>query len=474
MRGLFFFLILLLTQQTKSQTYAASNFTLIANINPETTVNPDNEKYSGCWGWVQTSKNKEYAIACSHSGTYWVDISIPSTPTVCAYRPGKLSGVTWREAKTYQNYCYVISDDNGSNSLQIFDMQYLPDSVHKIYDGNSLFSRGHTLYVDRDKLYVGSVTYSNSTYSSMNVYGLANPTSPVFIRSLTQDFPAVSGVHDMYVRNDTIFASCQYQGLYVFKLTTANTFTLLGSLTSYQYSGYNHSSALTPDGKTLVFMDEVPAGLPIKIADVSNLSNIQVLNNFNQYPSTTPHNPFIVNNQYCFASCYEDGLQLYDISVPQNPVLAGYFDTYYQSGGNTGTWNDDYNGQWGCYPFFPSKVIFALDRYNGIFLLKTHLYQNAPNTVSVPGSEVSNNLKLFPNPSSDKLNLLLPERTTAIKSLIVYDSRGAETLRLSTDQLKQKNGLVELSLNGFEPGIYFTKLVSENGIVYSGRFIFQH
>ncbi|MBL7931636.1 MAG: hypothetical protein JNL60_07035, partial [Bacteroidia bacterium] len=245
-KNLFLFLVIFSVQITRSQTYAASNFTMIANIDPEPTFSTENEKYSGCWGWVQKTKNKEYAIACSHTGTYWVDITNPSTPTVCAYRAGALGDCTWREAKTYQNYCYVISDDMGNNSFQIFDMQYLPDSVHKVYDGTSLFKRGHTLYVDGDKLYIGSVTYSNNTYSSMDVYGLSNPASPVFIRSLTQDFPSVTGVHDMYVRHDTVYASCQFQGLYVFKLTTINTFTLLGSLTSYQFSGYNHSSALTP------------------------------------------------------------------------------------------------------------------------------------------------------------------------------------------------------------------------------------
>ncbi|MBL7931803.1 MAG: T9SS type A sorting domain-containing protein [Bacteroidia bacterium] len=221
-------------------------------------------------------------------------------------------------------------------------------------------------------------------------------------------------------------------------------------------------------------MDEVPAGLPIKIANVSNLSNIQVLNTFNQFSSTTPHNPFVVNNQYCFASCYEDGLQLYDISTPQNPVLAGYFDTYYQSGGNTGTWNNDYNGQWGCYPFFPSKVIFALDRYNGIFLLKTHLYQNPVNTVSVPELQTKESeLKAFPNPSSGHLNIVLPDKSDSYSSLSVYDSRGAEVQKLNSEQIKSANSAITLSLKGIEPGIYFLKLNSENGPVYSGKFIFQ-
>jgi choice-of-anchor B domain-containing protein len=375
---LIFFLLFTASFKVKSQ-YAASNFTLISVINPEPTANNNGAKYSGCWGWYQQNKNKEYAIACSQSGTYWVDVTNPATPTVSAYRTGSVTGATWREVKTYLNYCYVVSDDGGSgnNSFQIFDMQYLPDSVSKVYDSKALFKRGHALWVTGNKLYVASVTYSNNSYSSMNVYSLANPVNPSLIRKLDQDYSFINTVHDMYVRNDTVYASCGYQGLYVFKLTATGTFSLLGSLTSYPNSGYNHYSALTPNGQTLVFADEVPNGLPIKVANVSNLSNIQVLASTNQFPATTPHNPFMVSNQYCFVSSYQEGLQLYDISNPAAPFLAGYFDTYYQGGGNTGNWGSSaYEGQWGAYPYFPSKNIFALDMQNGVFMLKTALYQN--------------------------------------------------------------------------------------------------
>ena len=354
--------------------YASSNFSLVGLADPETTYNADSLKYSGCWGWYQETKNKEYAIACSHRGTYWIDITVPSSPTVSAYRAGKKSGCTWREAKSYKNYLYVISDDFGSNSFQIFDMQYLPDSVHKVYDGTSLFSQGHTLWVDGDFLYVASVTAANN-FSSMCVYSLANPASPFKLRALEEDYPFINHVHDMFVRHDTIYASCGYQGLYVFTYAS-NTFSMVGSLTSYTASGYNHSSALTPDGKTLVFTDEVPAGLPTKLCDVTNPGNIQVLSTVQQFPQTTPHNPFVPNNEQCFLSSYQDGLQLYDISNPSSPQLAGYFDTYPQSGGNVNNYpsSKTYAGQWGCYPFFPSGNVFALDRRNGAFILSTPLY----------------------------------------------------------------------------------------------------
>lgn len=438
---------LFLSTKTNAQ-YSASNFTLVSITDPETTFNPDNQKYSGCWGWFHPTKNKEFAIACSHRGTYWIDVTVATTPSVSAYKAGKLSGCTWREAKSYRNYLYVISDDAGSNSLQIFDMQYLPDSVHKVYDGQTYFSRGHTLLITNDKLYIGSATLGNS-FSSMQVYSLANPESPVLLRKLEQDYPNINHVHDMLVRNDTIYASCGYQGLYIYKLTAANTFTLLGSLTSYPSSGYNHSSAITPDGRTLVFMDEVPSGLPVKVADITNLSNIQILATINQFPQTTPHNPFMGNNNYCFASSYQDGLQLFDISTPGSPVLAAYFDTHPQSGGNNNVWQsgDTYNGQWGSYPYLPSGNIFALDRSNGAFLLRTTLFTEPLVTP----------------------DFYLPAKLCAGNSLEIFNnSQGANTFTWTFPTgVVATSTLGNASITFPTPGTYTVSLLAANAATYA-------
>ncbi len=408
MKIIFSGMLLLLFGLTRAQPYAASNFTLISRIDPETGTNANGDKYAGCWGWTDNT-GKEYAIACSQSGTYWVNISSPASPVVCDYEPGSNTGATWRETKTYLNYCYVVSDDTGSNAFQIFDMQYLPDSVHLVHQSDSILSRGHTLWVDGDKLYVASVTQSNSVYQSMNIYSLADPEKPGLIASLFDDHPFISVVHDMYVRNDTVFASCAWQGLYVFKLNTDSTFTQIGSLSSYPSSGYNHSSALTPDGKTLVFMDEVPDGLPIKFADVSNLQNIQIKGTHKQFQNTTPHNPFMVSNRYCFTSSYQDGLQLYDLADPANPFIVGYFDTYPQGGNSANNYGPvAYKGQWGAYPYFPSKTILCLDMFNGIFLLKTHLYANPVSTVSVDEQSLTSTLELYPNPAQSAFFFSVP------------------------------------------------------------------
>ncbi len=404
-------LIILCCNFFKAQTYPSQNINLLSLITPN-TVNSgvDGRRYSGCWGWFQSSKNKEYAICGTSNGTYFIDVSAPTSPTISAFVQGKL-GCTWREIKTYQNYCYISSDDASPNTFQIVDMQYLPDSVHMINNSKQYVERTHAMWIDGDKLYTSGVTYSTGLTSPMNIYSLATPTAPVLLRELSQDISnsVINYVHDMYARNDTIFASCGNQGIHVLKYNAGlNTFTQLGNYLGYQGAGYNHSSFLTQNAKYLVFCDEAPAALPIHLVDVQNLSNISPVQSFKPYTNTTPHNPYLIGNNIAIVSCYEDGVNIYNISQPANICLTGYFDTYPQFGGNQPSYSGQtYRGNWGAYPYLPSGILLANDMQNGLFILNpTAAYTNTtciPLTVNKNTQINNSNLIFYPNPASNKI-----------------------------------------------------------------------
>lgn len=390
-----------------AQTYPSQNISLLSLINPNSGtvgVGPDGRRYSGNWGWYQSSLNKEYAIVGSSIGTYFIDVTNPVTPSVSAFVPGK-QGCTWREIKTYQNYCYVVSDDSSPNTFQIIDMSTLPSTVTVVHNGTGYFERGHTIYIDQDKMYIGSTTYT-SGYSPMTVWSLATPTAPVLLRKLEQDLSFISSVHDMFVRNDTVFASCGNQGLYLIKFNpVTNTFSQIGSYTGYTSSAYNHSSFLTQNAKYLIFCDEVPSALPIRIIDVQNFSNIQPVQTWNPHPATTPHNPYLIGNQWAIVSCYQDGLFIYDISSPGSVWQSGFFDTYPQGGFNTGNYGgQDYRGNWGAYPYLPSGIIIANDMQNGVFILDPTAAFNNPLGIKKQSSQLPN-LICYPNPASDYFSL---------------------------------------------------------------------
>lgn len=431
MKHCFFYFLILCSLVLKGQiNYNKQNINLISLISPNSGApGIDGRYYSGCWGWYQQSKNKEYAISGTSNGTYFIDVSNPSTPSVCAFVAGK-PNCTWREEKTYKNYCYIISDDPPPNKFQIVDLQYLPDSVHMVYNDTTLFEHAHTLWVDNNKLYVGLVTYpAGHGFSPMNVYSLATPTAPVLLRQVQQDLPVLTEVHDMFARNDTVYCSNGYAGLFVIKFDTlSNTFTQLGSYSNYNSPAYNHSSSLTKDGRYLLFCDEVPAAKPMHLVDVQNLANIQPVQSFKPYLYTTPHNPYVMGNYFAVVACYADGLFIYDISQPGNAVIAGYFDTHPQSGDNLGAYySNDYVGNWGAYPYLPSGIIIAQDMQNGVFILDGSAAFSHPLGLAEQNAD-ADGVHVYPNPASSRLAVTCKTRMAARIQLtnplgqVVYES----------------------------------------------------
>jgi len=433
------------------QSIDALNIALVGTISPNTGTISGN-RYSGCWAWYQANKNKEYAISGTSNGAYFIDISNPSTPSVSAFVEGKLNCI-WREIKTYQNYCYITSDDAAPNRFQIVDMQYLPDSVKVVYDSNLLFERGHTLWVDKDRLYVGGCTINTGSMHPMAIFSLATPTLPTPLRYLEQDYSnsVVNYVHDMYVRNDTIYASAGWQGLHVMRFDEANdTIIPLGSFTGYAEAGYNHSGYLTQDGSHFIFCDEVPSARPIHWVNMQNKQNINELINFKPNTGTTSHNPYIKDN-FAIVSCYQDGLYIYNIADPNAIKLVGYYDTYPQGGGNTGNYgNSPYNGNWGAYPWLPSGLIVANDMSNGVFILDpTAAYQAAGSPLSIENIGGESLLKVYPIPASQQVSF----DNTTVHSLPfeIYDLTGKLILTREANPHEQ----IQINIADLGKGIFY-------------------
>ena len=451
--------------KNNAQTYPSLNITLLAHLDPEKdTTNPNGRKYSGCWGWAQTNKNKEYAIIGTSSQTYFIDVTNPSSPIIVDSVKAKKNGCTYREIKTYQNYCYIVSDDVPPNTFQIVDMKYLPDSVHIVHDGTTFFERSHTIFIDNDKLYCGAPKDAVTGYQSpMRVYSLANPEVPLLLKRLEDDISLslIDYVHDMFVRNDTIYASTGWKGLQILTFNTStNTFSLVQSFAGYQYSGYNHSSWQTDDRKTMVFADEVNAGLPAKVIDVSNFNNITLVDVFKSNTGATAHNPYIIGNNWCWMSTYQDGLYLYDISTPAITTVYGFFDTCPQHGTNDNFSTNAYKGNWGAYPFLPSKIIITCDMQNGVFILDgdEHYKLNVGLNEKPSASSL---FSIYPNPVSNQLNFAIANQQNKKINYIITDVMGSVIEENSFDITSSlyKTGI---NTSNLANGCYFVTLKGSN------------
>lgn len=380
--------------------------------------------YNECWGYAKDGR--EYAFLGSSKGTYVFDITDPYNPVVINYFPTKdtVTLVINKDYAIYDHYLYAVSDQ-GNNSLQIFDLQYLPDSAVKVYDSDAISKRCHTLFVENDRLYMCHNTRPNNSYGPMDVFSLANPLDPQYLGTLSH--PNFFTVHETHVKNDTAYCANGYNGLWVYDMSNPATPSLITILDVYPEAGYNHSAWITDDSQTMVFTDE-NHGLGVKVYDISDIHDPQPLalirSNLLQVPNpqsssgSIAHNPFIVGD-ILMVSYYHDGVQVYDISDPANPQLIGWHDTHPQNTDYT-----SYGGCWGVYPFLPSGNIIASDMSNGLFVLDGQQILNYQ-----PESPFEPALTVGQNPVNDQLQLYYSLPNPVNLNVEIFDVTGKLVLK---------------------------------------------
>lgn len=457
MRFLLSFLIFLFTVFIVNAQYDFNNVNLLSvwknPAEPNTTA--AGNSYSGVWGWHDTVKNKNYAIIGSSTGTYFIDVTDPYNPVQRDFVAGASGPCTWRELKSYSHYAYIVSDVCTPNTFQIIDMQYLPDSVHVVKNDANLFSRAHAIYIDNNKLYVSSAKDGifGSTPALFASFSLADPESPQLIRNANQDFSNITYVHDMFARNDTIFASAANQGLYEI-IYYNNQFQIIGILSQYPNAKYNHSSWLTDDSRHLVMCEETKK-TTVKIVDVSDPSNLFITGSFISDPDTGAihHNPFVVGNNKAVVACYKNGVQIFDFTNPSNPVKTGFFDTYPQNGNDYSGY--EYQGCWGAYPYLPGGIILASDMENGLFIL------DGSHALGISKKEEKDyGFTIYPNPARESTELINNVPQNAPFSYKIMDICGR--LVLSKAGITNNKEIIDLSI--FNSGAYFLEVRIENKI----------
>lgn len=411
------------------------NVDLLYNWNDSTI--PDNGSgatYNEVWGFVQNGE--EYGVIGSTLGTHILQASAGNELLWVDFVPGQFQGaVVHRDYHDHAGYLYAICQQGGS-SLQIMDLQYLPDSVHLVYDSDSLFAIAHNIYIDTatSKLYV-----DGPDGNAMSIYDISDPVNPV----LLSHFNEVDYVHDCFVRNDTAYLNAALQGLYVYDFSNTSSPQILGSLTTYPDQGYNHSGWLSEDGNKYIMADETQ-GMRMKVCDVSDLTDItpQGLFNSGESITTVPHN-LMLKEDIAYVSHYNDGLRIFDVSDPFNPLQVGYYDTYPAIDTTS-----DFRGAWGIYSFLPSGRLLISDRQTGLYLFE----YNDPST-SISEVVSDNDFLVYPNPNDGRF-VVEVKRSQIGTPLEMYDTMGRSVFH--TGPLSSGQHSIEIS--GVESGTYILRL----------------
>ena len=426
--------------------------------------------YNDCWGYVD-SAGREYAILGSNKATHFLDVTDPNNIVHVQSFNGANQHTIWRDFKVWDHYAFGVND-GADGSFQIFDLQYLPDSVVKIYDEDTLGSTTHNIQMWRSDLYMidnsGSGPGGFYTYP-LRVVSVQDPFNPTTVGGI---FDQTFGKgHDLYVYHDTVYLSYisgANEGLFIYDFRAPAYPNLVGSLTSYPESGANHSSWGNWDNDVLIMCDEFHNSA-VKVIDISDKTNPTTITTFKTHPGAMAHNPFVVDT-LVFIAYYHDGLQVWSIADPANPYQVGYYDTDTTVGG--GSNYPGFLGCWGTYPFFPSGTLIASDITNGLFTVTLNGWNPPPPPplpVGLEEEKITGRLSVYPNPSKGNMTIDLGSQVDQILQVEVF---GVDGKRIINNRVEGHFQRYDFDLSSYQKGLYLVRVHGPN-FEKRGRIILE-
>jgi choice-of-anchor B domain-containing protein len=418
---------------------------------PVTTMN--STRANDSWGWTDPMDGKEYAIMCLIEGTAFIDISDPVNPVYLGKLPTVNGSSTWRDAKTYNNFAFIVSEDSG-HGIQIFDLTKLRNVVNPpvtfIEDAHySGFGGAHNIVINEATGYAYGVG-TNVNSGGPHFVNIQDPLNPVgeggfSDEGYTHDAQVVTynGPDTDYTGQEILIGSNEDRVVIVNVTDKANPQTI--STIGYNNIEYTHQGWLTEDHRYFLLgdeADEINLGFNTRtiIFDFYDLDNPQFHFEYSGPTSATDHNGY-VNGTKFYLSNNAAGLRVIDLTdiANENIFEEGSFDSHSINN------NAGYNGAWNVYPFFESGNIVISDRTEGFILVKAS---------EVLGIDEFNNSEFafFPNPASEIIKL--SAKNDLLSSVNITDILG--NLLFSETQINSEEMIVDIS--EFSNGIYLLRV----------------
>ncbi|MCI0404707.1 MAG: choice-of-anchor B family protein, partial [candidate division Zixibacteria bacterium] len=317
----------------------------------------------GCWGYVDSVTNKEYALICANNRLEIWDVTKPESARLAQSVPA--TGLDLKQVRPYLHYAFAVNQQD--SGLQVIDLSD-PENAYTLtsYATQSNHGGAHTVHIDGHYAYLGM--NGNSPYD----WRIIDISDPLDLqprgRYMTSQpsggYLNVLQSHDSFVKGDTAYVAFLSGGFSILDVSIKN---LPRKIADVVYPGaFTHNCWPTEDGQYLFTTDEIPGTGHLRVWDIRDPANpVQAAE------WMPPGAPSIIHNVqvkgiYAYISYYADGVVILDIEDPAQPVEVGHYDTAPQSA-STG-----YAGCWDFFPYFPSGTLVASNYSSpaGMWLLR--------------------------------------------------------------------------------------------------------
>ena len=186
---------------------------------------------------------------------------------------------------------------------------------------------------------------------------------------------SLRGYHDFYASYHPDTETDRFYGggtggYYVYDVTDLENPSLIVSLTGINGVTRGHTFTPSPDGRYVIAETEYQYA-PLRIFDLQPALDGEVQNIRSPISAWTADWRHLVHNHevrwpYVFVSGYLDGLQVFSVMDPKNPVTVAYYDTYLPTPANGGVMR----GAWGVDVRNADGLIVISDMSTGFWAFK--------------------------------------------------------------------------------------------------------
>jgi choice-of-anchor B domain-containing protein len=360
------------------------------------------------WGWTDPLTNKEYAIVGMNDQTAFVDISNPNNPVYLGKLDSYVSGRTswWRDIKTYQNYAFIVSDNNRDHGMQVFDLENLrgldgspvvdfTEDNHLTWGSGPTKGMAHNIIINE----VSGFAYILGSSVNAGRPLMVDISDPLATLSYTSISSSIGGVNIGYCHDAQVIIyngpDTEHQGkelmigafsgsqdfVRIIDVSNKNNLSIIGNI-DYSNKFYTHQGWFTEDQRFFIVGDELDEtngpGFNTRtlIFDMQDLDNpVLHYTHYGETPAID-HNGYVKGNRFYLAN-YKAGMrvfkidELYNVASPSMEEVE-FFDSHPSSD------SADYHGAWNVYPFFESGNVIISDLDEGLFVVRDPNYDTTP------------------------------------------------------------------------------------------------
>jgi hypothetical protein len=406
--------------------YPCDNADLLSFLSIDDLGGGDRTDLNDVWGWTDPQTGTEYALVGRTDGTAFVDVSTPTEPIYVGELPTHTDESTWRDVKVHDNHAFVVSEASG-HGMQVFDLTQLrsasPDERPVTFDETAHYDGSDSVRVETAHNVAVNVETgfayivggdasraANTCGGGLHMVNVQSPAAPTFagcfpkgLETSAQSSPSPPSSaqalspsvgpsartsetkrDDAGYTHDTQCVTYQgpdttYQGQEI--CFNANETVLnIADVTDkeapvtiaegdYPDVGYVHQAWLTDDHRYLYVDDELDERngsvdrTRTIVLDVTDLEAPTHVTSFLGSTGAIDHNQYI-KGAYSYQANYESGLRILDVSAPEDPGEAAYFDTYPNSNAA------QFRGAWSTYPFFDRNMVLVSSIGQGLFVVE--------------------------------------------------------------------------------------------------------